>query len=340
MTSDRRARLAALAAALSALSAWAAGCGGDLHDLGVATQPLVVIHGHVDLAALTRPHPDAPLLGALVWAEVPAVDPTCRLFDDPRIAAACPDPYGVFNGAVEAWTTIAADGSFDLPLFHLPAVRVSVGDAVTRIAYGSLIAIEEVDGDGQPSLLARASGAMFEGSAPQPVVPDTVVAASFYNLRAPQTRIVFREGGYDTASYFYPLPGCAPPPSGFSILSAPAYSDAPPAGGGCVDTTTETVVEVTPLSTTDGHADTCRPAQLGTGLRQAGDRQPRGNPSKLCLTGAGEPPAVPGTVMDALYADPCPWLQSYALTGCAADPACTTAEWNLTSSPPSWWPCH
>ena len=203
--------------------------------------PLVVLHGHVEPTTLVRSHPGAALIGALVWAEVASVDPVCLEFDDARIEPACPDPYGVFNGAVEAsrrWTPPAASTSAQ-PSADGERVR---GRRRTRIAYGSLMAVEDVDGNGQPGLLALPRRRrMFEAPTPQPSkVPDTIVAATFHSLRADQTRVVFREGGFDAVSYFYPLPGCAPPPSGFSILSAPPYATRRRPAGGCVDTTTET----------------------------------------------------------------------------------------------------
>jgi hypothetical protein len=336
MTSSRR------AAAASVVALAAAGCGGSVHDLSAASDPLVVIHGHVDVAALERPNPSSALIAALIWAEVPALDPTCLAFSEPRIAAACPDPYGVFNGEVGTWSPVGADGRFDLALLQLPAVRVSVGDAVTRIAYGSVVVLEDVDGNGQPTLVAAAVGSdRFDAPAPQPSNPDTIVGASFYDLHANQTRVVFREGGWVPDSNFYPLPGCDAPVTGLSILTAPPYSDATPPAGGCVDTGTDATVEVTPLAAADGLAYLCRSAQIGVGLRSPGDRPPRGSTSGfICLSGTGAPPALPGSVLDVVYPGVCPWLRSYALSGCSTDPSCTMPEWDVTASPPSWWPCR
>jgi hypothetical protein len=317
-----------------------AGCGGGVHDLSAASDPLVVIHGHVDLAALERPNPSSALLATLIWAEVPAVDPTCLAFTDPRLAPACPDPYGVFNGEVETWTPVGPDGGFDLALFQLPAVNVSVGDAATRIAYGSVVVVEDVDGNGQPTLFAPVSGRRGTAPAPQPITPDTIVGASFYDLHANQTRVVFREGGWVADSNFYPLPGCDAPMTGFSILTAPPYSDASPPAGGCVDTGTDTTVEVTPLSAADGLAYLCRSVQIGFGLLDPGDRSPPGNPTLVCLMGSSSTPALPASVLAAVHPGICPWVRSYALSGCNTDPSCTMPEWDLTASPPSWWPCH
>src|SRR5262245_43433968 len=75
MTSE--ARLLPLLAALTGA------CGGSVHDASVGSAPLLVIHGHVDRASLQRTKPEAPLLGALGWAALPAVSPLCLEFSAP-----------------------------------------------------------------------------------------------------------------------------------------------------------------------------------------------------------------------------------------------------------------
>ena len=154
-SSARRAVLLATPALL------AAACGQGVHDLSIGSTPLLVVHGHVDQTQLQRVHPEAALLGVLVWAQTPTVNPVCVRLDDgslaptvpdltARVQSACPDPYGVFPGEAEAWSPIGADGNFDLPLYALPMARVAIGDASTRIAYGALVVVEDVNGDGQP----------------------------------------------------------------------------------------------------------------------------------------------------------------------------------------------
>lgn len=338
----RRALLRCFAVAVSAAAC--GGCGRGAHDLAFTSGALVVIKGHVDLGTIRRPNPDpapqAPLIGALVWAKPAAVDPVCLEFaSDRSIAPLCPDPYGVFNGEVEAFAPVDANGDFDLPLTHLPMVSVSVGDATTRIAYGSLMVVEDVDGDGQPTLLAAPDPNQLDAPAPEaaPAAIDRIVAATFYDLNAPQVRVAFREGGFipgcpnDAAvhsgcSYFYPLVGCEPP-SGFSIVTAPAYSDP---SGACSTASPDARIDVPPLSPPDAQEFLCRAVQIGTGLRQARDRGPRGVHTLVCLT---------PDLMAAVYPGFCSWLRSYALKGCAQDPLCATPEWDFTMSPPSWWTC-
>jgi hypothetical protein len=319
MTSRRAAALAGTCALA------AAACGQGVHDLTVASDPLIVLHGHVDVPSLDRKHPDAALLGALIWAEVPGVNPVCVEFAaDDRIKSACPDPAGVFTGEIEVSVPVGADGNFDLPLFHLPMVSVSVGDAATRIAYGSLVVIEDANGDGQPSLVPPPGGDEFDAPSSEPTDPDRIVAATFYSLDADQQRVVFREGAFVPGSYFYPgvPPGCEPP-SGFSIMTAPPQADPPT----CNFDQMNPRLELTPLTQAEGLAFMCRAVQKDSTVRQP-DRAPRGSPDNACLG---------PNVIAAVYPGICPWLRSYALAGCQQDPMCISPEWDFRASVPDWW---
>jgi hypothetical protein len=316
---------------LAAVVAGVAGCGQSVHDLNLPGQPLVVVGGHVDVAGLTRPHPAAPLLGALIWASVPAVNPLCVEISDPQIAPACPDPFGVFTGDIELSAPVDGDGNFDLPLFHLPSANVSVGDNTTRIAYGTLVVVEDVDGDGQLTFVSPPSGDRHDAPAPEPTDPDRIVAATFSNLHADQQRIVFREGGFVTGSFFYPSPGCGTPPPGFSLMTAAPYIDATDAAGPCAETPLDTRLEIPPLSPDEGLALECQAVQAQATVRQPDNDAPPGTWSPVCF----------GTnILAAVYPGICPFLRSYALAGCQQDPMCASPEWNITAAPPSWWPCQ
>lgn len=180
-------------------------CGPGVHDLSVQAEPLLEVRGRVDRSLLRPGKPDSPLLAVLVWAGRVAVHPLCLTHpDEPLIAAGCPDPYGVFTGDLEMAVPLDLDseGTFALVLPRLPKINVSVGDAVTRIAYGSLLVVEDVDGDGVANYVAQATQTQGRrpgggpAEEPAPALPtDRVLAASFFNLKRPQQRLVFREGG-------------------------------------------------------------------------------------------------------------------------------------------------
>lgn len=336
-------------ALLAAPVVLAAACGQGVHDLSITADPLVVLHGHVDQSQLMRVHPEAALLGVLVWAEVAAVNPVCIRFDDgsltpndptlaPQLAAACPDPYGFFPGEAEAWTPIGDDGNFDLPLYDLPMARVSVGDAVTRIAYGALVVIEDVNGDGQPPF-ARTPGrglARIAADNVQAEMVDRVVASTFYDLHADQQRVVFREGDFVTPSYFYPAPGpgigCKPD-RGFSIMTAPPYAE--PAVGQCVFSSTDTRLEVTPLSLADGAAFLCR---VVIGDTTVADPQPNGDRDRVQVPAGATQICFGSNVLAQVATGPnCSVVLSFALSGCAQDPLCAMPEWTRTAASLAGW---
>jgi hypothetical protein len=317
-----------------------------VHDLSVPSVPIVTFHGHVDTTMLTRTAPDAPLIGALVWAAVAAVNPVCLpLPPPPELAADCSDPYGVFIGEIEAGVPVDASGNFDVTLLTLPQVSLSVGDQSTRIAYGSLIVVEDIDGDGQPSFPPTTLGGEGDRlAAPTATTTsDRVVAASFWSLEAPQQRIVFREGGFVTPSSFYPACGWTSaddpnvPPPGFSVLTVPAYdiSQPLPPPEGCAVQAPDVPVELTPITVADGLGLICRPVQLA-------DATFRRMRNDTVLAPSGVPPwcSADGTVMAERFEGGrlCPSLRSYTLH-CALDPGCATPGSEVIETPPPWWPC-
>jgi hypothetical protein len=165
----------------------------------------------------------------------------------------------------------------------------------------------------------------------QPGPSDVIVAASFHTLRADQHRVVFREGGFVEGSNFYPAPGCPPPPPGFSIEDAPAYSETPVAGGGCVFRAADAPVEVTPLSPDQATALLCRPSPRRFAVCEPTSSEPPSGLTPICLAPGVMAAVVPGT---------CPGLLAFPLKGCESDPFCTAGGWDHSAAPPPWWPCH
>jgi hypothetical protein len=325
------------AVAVALLGAISLSCGQGVHDLSVSADPLLVIRGHVDPAKLQRVHPEAPLLGLLVWASAPHINVLCLAYPDVAdLQAACPDPYGVYYGEIQKAVPVAADGSFEIDLANLPNARVSIGDTVTRIAYGALLVAEDTNGDGQLSL-PRGGGGFIDGGANGAAAPDVVVGASFYSLRNAQERIVFRESGFVEGSNFYPAPGCPTPPRGFSVLAAPAYSDAGALPGTCTEQGFDQPVDVAALTSEQALSLACRTVQQGFGVREATDER---NPNRPGRDGASAKQVCLSHEILALVSPGlCPTFNALALKGCRQDPFCLTPDWDHTAHPPSWWPC-
>jgi hypothetical protein len=298
----------------------------------VGSVPLLVVRGHVDVAALERANPGAPLLGALVWTGLPAVNPICLRFDLPELRAACPDPYGVFLGQLARIAPVAADGSFALEIDELPQPLFSVGDAVTRITYGSVLVFEDGNGDGRLSLVVPREGP--KAGPGGELGPDVTVAASFHSLQAPQERVVLREGGFVQSSHFYPAPGCPAPPPGFSLLRAPPYADAQPPDGSCQVREIGATVEVPPLAPQAASALACRRLRLGpwqvVRVRAGGPILPEVG-TRVCLS---------PELLAVIFPGACPELVVLALKGCEEDAFCPQPAWDETAAAPAWWPCR
>jgi hypothetical protein len=340
MTSSARRLIVAAAAAAAALG----GCGGGVHDLSVSSDPLLVVHGHVDVTTLQRSNAAAALMGTMIWADVPGVNPVCLELDDSRIKPACPDPHGmfqgVFTGAIETPVMVDADGNFDIALYHVPVARASIGDDVNRIAYGALVVFEDDDNDHLFSFVAPAGGRGDQINDPFPDnPPDTILGSTFSTLLADQQRLAFREGGFDQKSFFYPVaepdpagitfPDACVPMPGFSIMAASPYSPTPTCSFPAIDTR----MEVAPLSSSDGLALMCRSVQRGATIQMPDERDSPG-PGAFCPAHADHPDRELMVVVLSRF---CARLNVYALKGCGADPFCDTPEWDETSTPPTWW---
>lgn len=309
-------------------------CGPGVHDLSVSSEPLLTVRGRVDLDSLTRVHPDAPLIAALVWAAKPAVAPICVKYAARSVLqGACADPYGVFLGDLEAEVVLDpdGDGSFELHLARLPDARVAVGDSSNRIAYGTVVLVEDLDRNGHATLVDSAVAP--PGPHGEPIAGDRIIAASFYNLKRPQQRLVFREGQFDSGSYFYPAPECEPPPPGFSLLKSEGMG----VEGGCaVEGVEETTIELQPIVGVDDQI-ACRANFIDSGglagfTEASHEAYLEPGPWVICLDRE--------TIAQiSSYSALCKGVTFYLLKGCMNDPFCDSPEWDYTNDVPEWWPC-
>ena len=317
------------------LVALAASCGNGVDDLTLTAAPLEVLHGHVDRSALPSELAGTPLRAALVWGLVPDYTLACLKYpDNAYLQAVCPDPFDFVPGAVDVEVPVPAegDGSFALPIPHLPDASVAVGPSGASMAWGSLIVVADTGGTGAIDLL----GYLQDGTL-GPANP--IVAASFYSLHAPQQRIGFREGTFDPGSTFYPLANCSGPPIGFSILATPGYlpPGLVPSPGDCSTATLDAVVvEAKAISATESTSLACRAINDAPVTQPGADSPLKVNLNPLvaknlvCLDSK--------TVALIIYGT-CPLITVMPLAGCEGDLTCTQPEWDLTQQPPAWWPC-
>jgi hypothetical protein len=55
--------------------------------------------------------------------------------------------------------------------------------------------------------------------------------------------------------------------------------------------------------------------------------------------GTGTAAGLVQLVVSSRSDEPCKQVTHYVLRGCEEDAACPLPEWDLTNSPPAWWPC-
>lgn len=334
------------------------GCGG-VHDLGEEGGALAAVAGEWS-GDLSRHLPDGRTLGdvelraGLLWATLPEPEPYCQQHGNPLLPGAgpvpevarlgCPDLLGVAPGLVGPSVEIdPQDGSFEVPLLHLPSAEVMVGEVSARVAYASLLLYDDVNGNGSLDLVERprrpqrhdGEGGPGSGqdrrarprewSKADPETSDVIYAASFVTMAQPHQRLAFREGGF-AISFFYPMLGCDPPPQGFSVVdvAGPVF---------------QAVCAAAALTEAAPRLSISAPGKLAS-LRC---QQPRG---QLGVRPDAEPnPAWPrhcANRQELVTVDPdaeCPGIIQFTLKGCPGDPECRQPDWNLCGDPPAWWPC-
>jgi len=179
-------------------------------------------------------------------------------------------------------------------------------------------------------------------------------------MTQPDVRVAFREGGFNARAAFYPRAGCGEPPPAFSILAAGGFSVADAIAATmrgelpsedpatCMEATPDATVVAIPLRPTAEVRETgCAQRRLDGGVRY---RQPTEEPLDLtartfaCAAipdlGSGEGAGIIQLVVSSRTDESCRGLSHYTLRGCEQDGlACELPAWDLTATPPSWWPC-
>jgi hypothetical protein len=355
---------AVIRAALAAIVvSWSAGCGG-LSGFGGNAPPLATVHVQVtgDLASVQVPGPAPVLRAALVWGAQWLTEPLCvpPPGNDTAlaalIAAGCRDTFGFVPVRVAVNAPLAADGTAELDLVDLPAADVMIGGVTARVAYASLVIYDDRDGNGTLTL-GRASrlGGRDQGR-PDDMgmqTADLVYAASFASMTQPDVRLAYREGGFNRTAAFYPRPGCGDPLPSFSIVSAGGFSAMAALGGQlpledpstCHEEPADTPVMLAFRSPAALHELACQERTLDSSIRY---REPPAEPIDLTaraaacasvLDGSLKPTGMIQYVVSGQSDDSCVGLTHYTLRGCRNDPLCAQPQWDITATPPSWWPC-
>lgn len=364
MAAVSRAAIGSAAVAALALT----GC-GNLSGFGGSVPPLVTVHVQVtgDLASVQAPGPAPNLRAALVWGAQWLTEPLCVLPTSDAsvqalIAAGCRDPFGFVPVRVAVNAPLAPDGTAELDLLDLPAADVMVGGVTARVAYATIVVYDDRDNDGTLTL-GRATRLSGRGQDPpnnmNAQTKDLVYAASFASMTQPDTRLAYREGGFDRTAAFYPRAGCGDPLPSFSIVSAGGFS----AMAAIAAELNGQLPQEDPSTCREQPADTPvtlayqPPAQLRELACQertldSSDRylEPSDEPppnlstrtaacAKVPDFGSGQAKGMIQYVVSGPSDDSCMGLTHYVLRGCRNDPLCAQPQWDITATPPSWWPC-
>ena len=357
----------AIAAAVMG-SSLAAGC-GNLSGLGGSAPPLATVHVQVtgDFASVQVPGPTAPKLqAALVWGTQWLTEPLCvRPTSDTSVqallAAGCRDTFGFVPDRVAANAPVLADGTAELDLVDLPAADVMVGGVTARVAYASVVIYDDRDGDGTLTLGRPAR--LIGRDEPRPddngvQTRDLVYAASFASMTEPDTRLAYREGGFDRTAAFYPRAGCGDPLPSFSLVSAGGFSAMAALAAGlqgqlppedpstCLQQPADTPMSVAYRPPAQLHELACQERTLDSSVRY---REPPVDPPDLTSStaacakvpdrGTTKANGMIQYVVSGRSDDSCMGLTHYVLRGCRNDPLCAPPDWDITKTPPSWWPC-
>jgi hypothetical protein len=366
MAALRRGRAFCLAALL------VTGC-GKLEGFGGAAPPLasfnVVLHG--DLAPPGGVASVHALRVGLVWGAQWLTEPFCVLpAESPEVAAVidagCRDPFGFVPATASVSVPIDVDVPATLTLVQLPSADVMVGDITARVAFGSLVVFDDRDDTGTLELATPIRAPSGGGrNRPEPVQSfsaDVIHGASFVTMTAPDQRVAYREGAFDTASAFYPRAGCEPPLPGFSVLAAGGFSAAaglasalagelpPEDPATCsVAPPADATIEIAARQPPDVQEVGCDERTDDSSVRY---REPPANAPDLASrvvacahlptfdTSAGSPASdLIQLVVSGRATDRCKGLTHYTLRGCREDVNCPIPDWDFTASPPAWWPC-
>jgi hypothetical protein len=344
------------------------GC-GDLSGFGGPVPPLATVQVQTtgDFASVQVPKTGAPKLRvALVWGAQWLPEPLCILPPDndsvaALIAAGCRDPFGFVPDRVAADAPLAADGSASIDLFDLPAADVMVGDVTARVAYGNLVVYDDRDGDATLTLgrAARLGGREDDRPEDQGIsTADLVYAGSFVSMTEPDTRLAFREGGFNQAAAFYPRSGCGDPLPSFSLVAAGGFSAADAIAAQlrgelpredpamCSEVSTATPVMLAFRSPAQLHEIACEERRTDSSIRYReppADAPDLTNRTMACAKvpdfGSGKANGMIQLAISGRSDDSCVGLTHYVLRGCRNDALCELPQWDITATPPSWWPC-
>jgi len=347
-----------------ALALVLAGC-GDLEGFGGPVPPLATfrVEATGDLDAVRVPGAtDEKLHAAMVWGAQWLPEPLCFLPAESAevqavIDAGCRDPLGFVPDRIGVIVPLELGVTTELSVFDLPSADVMVGDVTARIAYASILVFDDRNGDGRLEL-NRSRNDLDPPDQP-PMVRDIVYGASFISMTQPDVRVALREGGYNARAAFYPRSGCGEPAPGFSVLGAGGFSEAEAISSTlagqlprqdpatCSERTPDEAVISIPVQAPGPISEvrcTGRRGDSSVRYREPPLEMPDlTNRVAACAKvpdfGTGDAEGIIQYIVSTRSDDACKQVLHFSLRGCDEDVSCELPEWDITATPPAWWPC-
>lgn len=298
-------------------------CGPGLNGFSLQAPPAGQVLAKVDVEALRARAGDGPLLVGVAWVRTNrGLEGACATYGEfPEVRALCGDPFAVQIGFDTVMKPLEPDANGVAPvvLDVLPPAEASHGDAIGRVAYGTVVVVEDVD----------RNGAWGNDWLPGMDEADKLLGASFSSLLRLQQRLVLREGGWNGLSFFYPLLGCdSPPPIGFSRVVATLDLSGERPDGACEVTGVDVPIEVAPLTDEEAKPFSCR-SFLNVTSPEFFAHDP--SSAGTCLSESLFLQTIPGE---------CGGGTLVPLVGCWDDRReCEDPDWDFSTAPPDWWSC-
>lgn len=305
---------------LSLVSLALSACGEGVHSGESFGEPLVTLRARIEGQAPSTAT-TGELSASMIWAAMPAEFEECMeaAIDEGEIMT-CMEG----NRFVPALATNSVPvqpvfpASFEIPLYTLPSPAVLSGSPGALFGYGILVVYDDGNTNGELDLV--------DSEATSSV--DTVLGASAPTGQHEIGFVVYREGALSPVWKMFSLFGCGEPEQGFSVIRM-VMDEAAGTLSCVVRRTNDTTLAVYFEDSEEMRSLVCEAAEEGSTYP------------------AAEPP--PGATVECYGPDfmrfasnpsaYCRHWQTYRLSGCFDPLDCSTPDWDLTASPPDWWPC-
>jgi hypothetical protein len=312
-------KLARLVLLTALISITGLACGDGVHSASNLGDPIVTLSAEVEGTLPDNVSADH-LRASIIWETLPDALLECM---DKAVNAddvyACTNPTD-FRPA-QSTRSVAIEptfpASFEVPMYTLPSPEVLSGDPTALLGYGILVVYEDGNENNELDLVSFG----------EKVSADTILASGIPSGVEKAIYVVYREGALSPFWKMFSIFGCPEPGQGFSVVDLVADAN----GVSClVHSAEEAKISVLFEDSESVRQLICEPL-LDINTYPPVDA-PETDQQIYCH------------YSDSLeyLMDPdsyCRFSQVYELAGCENLFGCKVPDWDLTASPPAWWPC-